>query len=78
MAEMRWLWRILGRSRRDKRIQNNSISITIRLISEHQSIPADKTHSGFTKRWLRMFGTLLRGYQKGAGTRDYIDIQNQE
>ena len=26
-------------------------SITIRLFSEHQSIPADKTHSGFTKRW---------------------------
>jgi len=26
-------------------------SITIHLLSEHQSIPADKTHSGFTKRW---------------------------
>jgi len=26
-------------------------SITIRLFSEHQSIPADKTHSRFTKRW---------------------------
>jgi len=26
-------------------------SITIRLFSEHQSIPADKAHSGFTKRW---------------------------
>jgi len=26
-------------------------SITIRLYSEHQSIPADKTHSGVTKRW---------------------------
>src|SRR6218665_1609755 len=25
--------------------------LTIRLFSEHQSIPADKTHSGFTKRW---------------------------
>jgi len=24
-------------------------SITIRKFSEHQSIPADKTHSGFTK-----------------------------
>jgi len=30
-----------------------SISITIRLFSEHQSIPADKMHSGFTKRWWR-------------------------
>ena len=26
-------------------------SIAIHLFSEHQSIPADKTHSGFTKRW---------------------------
>jgi len=26
-------------------------SITIRLFSEHQSIPADKAHSGFTKTW---------------------------
>jgi len=40
-------------------------SITIRLFSElHQSIPADKTHSGFTKRdvdiaRLRISGTLL-------------------
>jgi len=25
-------------------------SIIIHLFSEHQSIPADKTHSGFTKR----------------------------
>jgi len=46
--------------------ETNSITITIRLFSEHQSIPADKTHSVFTERWRHSTPSPILSNQKTA------------